>query len=407
MGVDSFMAFCGQMQQPHPQPLWVANLLTGTPEKNAAWVAYNKRKGYANTLWELGNEHYLRGSHYKYPSAAEYLRDAQQHTRAMKAADSSVRVSVTASELHRLGSYQGEQLAGPDSFVHQWNTDLAKGGFYDAISVHDYFPITEQDVRSSEDAVYRLMMARAAAQFPLTVGYYQELFGAKVRIWLSEWNVLPFYQRAKRQAGQSRAAYPIVGSLAHCLYISDWLLHATDYSENIELSGLHVLAAPFPRGLFRAQLPEEQNLEKPFVTTPPYQAVRLLGIAWLGANATAAPRLGGVESMTGALGLAAKDVPAVTARAFLREGRLASLAIINKSGRSRSLVVSMDGRALSGDVQVTTLTGPARIEGYGSSDIVETRFVPQCSVATERKPANRLALPAYSLTVITRNNASV
>ena len=299
LGVDSFMAFCAKMD-PRPQPIWVANVLTGSPEMSAAWAAYNKQKGYPNGLWELGNEHYLKGSRFKYPTAAEYLREGEAHVKAMKAADPGIRISVTAAEIHKLGSFQGAALAGKDSDALAWNEGLAKGRFYDAISVHDYFPITEAEARgASQDTMYRLLMARIPIQFPILIDYYRKTFGPNVRIWMSEWNISPLYKRSGDPAARKSNPIHLIKSLAHSLYVADWLLTATDYPDVIELANIHVLAAGYPRGLFHAELPEERNLDKPFVRTPPFHAMRMLATAWQGADATCAPRLEGVESKIG------------------------------------------------------------------------------------------------------------
>ena len=401
LSVDSFMAFCARMDPPL-QPLWVANVLTGSPEKSAAWVAYNKQKGYPNGLWELGNEHYLRGSKFKYPTAADYLREGEAHAKAMRAADPTARISVTAAEIHKLGSFQGAELSDVEAVLLAWNEGLAKGSFYDSISVHDYFPISQaQALAASEDTMYRFLMARVPVQFPILVDYYRKTFGADVKMWITEWNISPLYKRYGDPAARRSHPVRILKSLAHCLYVADWLLTATDYPDTVELACLHVLAADYARGLFGGEPPEEQNLDKPFVRTPPFQAMRMLGKAWQGSDATAAPALEGVEGMSGGLDLEDYSFPAMTVRVFLKGRQPRALVAINKSAEPRALTVTVDGKPLSGKVWQETLTAPERIEGFGKPAAEdENRWRPNVSVETRNAAADPIVAPAYSLSVI-------
>jgi hypothetical protein len=401
LGVDGFMAFCAKMD-PRPQPIWVANVLTGSPEMSAAWVAYNKRHGHPNELWELGNEHYLKSSRFKYPTAADYLREAEAHTKAMKAADPTIRVSVTAAEIHKLGSFQGAALAGKDADALAWNEGLAKGRFYDAINVHDYFPITEAQTRSAtQDAMFRFMMARIPTQFPILIDYYRQTFGPDVRIWVSEWNISPLYKRYGDPAMRRARPLHIIKSLAHSLYVADWLLTATDYPDVIELASIHVLAAGYPRGLFGAELPEERNLGKPFVRTPPFHAIRMLGEAWLGSDATGTPALTGVETMTGALELEGRPFPALVVRAFMKGNQPQALAVINKSAEPRSLKVTVDGRPLASQAALETLTAPEPLEDWGKPTTEsEDQWRPKISLETRSVGADEIVAPAHSLSVI-------
>ncbi|MCX7013324.1 MAG: hypothetical protein NTW86_12350, partial [Candidatus Sumerlaeota bacterium] len=401
LSVDSFMAFCAKMDPP-TRPIWVANVLTGSPQISAAWVAYNQKKGYPNGLWELGNEHYLLSSQFKYPTAAEYLHDAEAHAQAMKAVDPSIRVSVTAAEVHALGSFQGSDLAARDSIALKWNEDLVKGRFYDALSVHDYFSISESEARAAtEDAMFRLLMAHAPIQFPIVIDYYHKNFGPNVKIWFTEWNISPMYKRyGNRDAGRANPIR-ILKSLAHGLYVADWLLTATDYPDTIELACVHVLAAGYARGLFHAQLPEEQNVDMPFVPTAAFHALRMLADAWQSCDSTCAPSLPGVETLSGALLLEGRPFPALVVRAFLKDKQPRALAVINKSAQVRSLTITVDGKPLAGQVIQETMTAPARIEGYGQPDgLPEDQWEPKINLETRRVGVKEIVAPPYSLSVI-------
>jgi hypothetical protein len=340
--VDGFAAFCRDLDA---TPIWVANLHSGAPEESAAWVASNREKKIHNTFWELGNEAYLRVMRDRYPTAAVYAQEAREHAAAMKKSDPSIRVAIIGtSDRFSPGRKNrgGDGVWIEESDDTAWNNVIARDKFYDAVTVHDYMVTNKEIIGLDAGAMHRYLMARNPLTLPGFVAYFQKTFGAGMKLWFTEWNIIPYLD--KELAGKNNpkdgapaeridtSLYWHTKSQSHALYVADWLLQSARFPETVECAHLHVLAAPFFWGLYQLDAPEDKNLKEPFRKNPPYYAVQLIGEAARGAEKFQFINTGAGPQMRGAVKFNGKTFPQLVAGAFFAGDRARAVIVINKGG---------------------------------------------------------------------------
>jgi alpha-N-arabinofuranosidase len=150
------------------------NIITGTPEEAAEWVAYSNSPNHPERsrngspqpfnvrYWEIGNESYMRGDNEAHRtgflSPREYADRFLRFVTAMKRVDPSIKVGAIGGRNFDKYSFVTDQ---------NWNSIVLgrAGSAIDFFAVHNaYAPVVASMSRRSTEDVYRAMFA-----FPLQV----------------------------------------------------------------------------------------------------------------------------------------------------------------------------------------------------------------------------------------------
>ena len=201
-GTHELIEFCRDIGA---EPLLQVNVITGSAEEAADWVAYCNRPNHPERarngspepfgvrLWEIGNEQYMKHekqTEKSYLPPDEYISRFLAYAAAMKRVDPSIRVGAVSGV--NFGNY---------SIVHDgdWNRRLLQraGDRIDWLSVHNaYAPAVVNHGGASFDEVYKALLA-----FPkLLEGNLETLnrdieryapgAAANMRIGVTEWGPL-------------------------------------------------------------------------------------------------------------------------------------------------------------------------------------------------------------------------
>jgi hypothetical protein len=383
-------------------PSWVANLYSGTVQEAADWVAFNKKNGYPNNFWELGNEFYLPPYKQIFPTVQAYIKTAQTYTAAMKAADPSAQIAIigTSDRLKKVNGVEdkGEWMQLSDKAG--WNEAIAKESFYDAVIVHDYLVAGDVLIGKSEDEVHRFLMAHNAINMPQFVDYYRKTFNPNVNLWVTEWNLAPFLDRAvqahpdKFPKDLKLDHYWMGRTIDHALFVADWYLEALRYPENIKITDIHVLASQGFWGLFQLPAPEKDNVGKPFLLNSPYYPVSWIGDALKNSDSYVFGQIEGGPTMKGAMDYEGAEYPGIVAGAFFKDKKITTAP--------QTVSFKGIGDGPSPNVTVRCLTGLSPLEGWGQDKPVkrEDFWRPQINLNTATVPAKEIGLPPASLTYV-------
>ena len=184
-------------EQTNTKLLFIANVVTGTPEEAAEWVRYAKQKREAGepavTHWEVGNESYIDDggpiSKAGTLTPEEYAKRFLAFARAMRAADPTIKVGAIGGE--NQGRYRMVHYANWDRTVLQ-----AAGAEMDFLAVHNaYAPVYVPDPKLDVRTVYAAMMGAPVLIGRNLAGIDQQIksFAAKpdaVSIAVTEWGPL-------------------------------------------------------------------------------------------------------------------------------------------------------------------------------------------------------------------------
>ncbi|MBF0486236.1 MAG: sigma-70 family RNA polymerase sigma factor, partial [Candidatus Omnitrophica bacterium] len=157
-GTDEFLSFAKQLGA---EPKITVNVGSGTAAEAAAWVRYCNIKGKIKKVkyWELGNELYLNGdpaSRAVTMTPDVYAKKAFEFAKAMKAVDSSIKISAIGGV--NTGLYQMNQYPGWDEKVLK-----AAGDRIDYFSVHNsYYPIIMDDSPYTKEEIYPALLGANA-----------------------------------------------------------------------------------------------------------------------------------------------------------------------------------------------------------------------------------------------------
>jgi alpha-N-arabinofuranosidase len=202
-GTDELIQYCRSVGA---EPLLQVNLITGTPEEAAEWVAYCNRadnkdriaNGYREPhhvrYWELGNEQYMKhgkDTERSFLSPQEYVSRARAFATAMKRVDPSIQLGIVS------GVNSGNYTVVADS---RWNRTVLEqlASTTDFVAIHNaYAPAIMNQGELPFDDVYRALLAFPVllAQNLKTVQdeisrYGPSLGGGNPKIAITEWGPL-------------------------------------------------------------------------------------------------------------------------------------------------------------------------------------------------------------------------
>ena len=165
----------------------VMNLFSGSDDENLDLIRYVKEQGVNIIGIELGNENYFRGFDEVFPDAKEYIRRAQTLTQKIKELDADLKVAITAAN----PPFDSPLSLRPR--FSDWNKEIAKYNFYDAVIIHFYPKTNECDEMLNKDdrfiCAFETSLDNKESMFSEGLDYYRGLFGQNAKFWITEYNV--------------------------------------------------------------------------------------------------------------------------------------------------------------------------------------------------------------------------
>ncbi|MGJ8691426.1 MAG: RICIN domain-containing protein [Thalassotalea sp.] len=351
--------------------LWTFNMSAdGTNFNNGSPVTvsrYNDMigRGFEVKAVELGNENFYPGQRSSIiPNVEEYLQRAKSMSAALKAQDSSIRVSVP-------------MLRRDSAANASWNQDLAADlSYFDAVTVHTYVG-SDPDVEDSPDGAYGTALT-ARHHLAASVDDYAGQVAPNKPIWLSEWGV--------KSGGPN--AVSVLGMADAYIFMSenqDRYERANWFSVNGQLNSFYVWETyTAPNGAERPRI--KYPLEKTAVGSS-YEIIR--GVfedsTLLASDMTSPDLMAGVD--------------AVSATAVVKDG-ITTVFVLNLTNKSVPFTVNLDG---------TNYNGYFKHEAMQFSWMGAEKVLPIDTNPLEviKQGSGAITLPKFSMSTITLNDANV
>ncbi len=183
--VDDFVLFA---QKTHSQVLVCANLVTASDEENLALLDFFQSKNIIVCGVELGNELYLPMMRGVFSNDVQkYITRSKTLAEKIKKKYPSMPLAVCGAPIRDIAD-ENPPEGSEAAFFSDWNQQLAKQTFYDAVVLHYYFPVKcSGTVSSVFNCAYNEVQNIITKTFPTTIEMYRNTFGNK-RFWITEWN---------------------------------------------------------------------------------------------------------------------------------------------------------------------------------------------------------------------------
>lgn len=170
--------------------LFVANLVTGTPEEAIEVLDHFASQGVAVAGVELGNELYFRRYRQHFPDVGAYIATARNFAEVIRAKYPGIPLIVCAPGKMEDGMH-GRQPA----FFDEWNRQLAEENFYDAYTIHTYFDLKmcgeSKGALRRFGCIYERLTTDIPVQIQELVRYMQGIYGKDRPLYITEWNLNP------------------------------------------------------------------------------------------------------------------------------------------------------------------------------------------------------------------------
>ncbi len=167
-----------------------ANILTASDEETIELLKFL----YANQIKvagvELGNENYLPTIRGVFDNdVMRYIKRAEQLTVKIKKLYPTMPVAVCAAPIRDIAD-ENPPEGSEAAFFKDWNLQLAKYNFYDAVVLHYYFPINCTGTLESDFKCAALEIRNIISNlFPESMRQYKTIFGNDKKFWITEWNI--------------------------------------------------------------------------------------------------------------------------------------------------------------------------------------------------------------------------
>ncbi len=231
-GTDELMSFCRSVSA---APMLTVNLITGSAQEAADWVAYcnatanadrarhGHESAYKVAFWELGNESYMKPDKPETKpsslSAQEYVQRCNNFIAAMRKVDPTIKVAVIGGNNFTRFDFMADK---------NWNESVLKalGDQIDFFSVHNgYAPLVIESNDYTVEEVYAALLA-----FPVLIE--QNLASLSKQI----------DQFCPGNAKNIKIAVTEWGPLFHILPTSCWLDHPKTLGSGLYSAGvLHAM----------------------------------------------------------------------------------------------------------------------------------------------------------------------
>ncbi len=274
--IQNFIRACKNSHE-EVKVLAVANLLYGTPEETVKMIKQLKAAGLEVVGVELGNELYFRAYRKHIPDVHDYIKRCKAFSEEIKKFWPELPLAAVAGNVIEWRNPEGT----PNNNFIQWNTELAKQDFYDAIVAHIYFgkeggenqctKLDKNDIPKIYNCYKNLLSPIKYRQLYKKMDLYQGFFGEDVKIWFTEWNV-------------GKPQKHITNSILHGQFISEVLLSMIELNitnnNAFEFSLLHNYISQGPvMGVIYKNRKKMFNFNdnEEITASTPYYAMRFIG----------------------------------------------------------------------------------------------------------------------------------
>jgi len=231
--LQSFLDCCSRLGA---EPFCTANVLNQKPEESAKWMTTTRALGRPVLLWELGRQLWRREYRGVFPSAADYIKAARAHAKAIRRVDPAAKFAVgvpaeipaledppesgdvaTAKDISAksgatpVARGKADRKAKTDrnaktdenteigrkattdpetaekEFIRSWVAELARENFYEAVAIDLNFALRVAPGTSSE-FVHFAVCHQTLKRIASLLEENGERFRDK-KIWVSEWNI--------------------------------------------------------------------------------------------------------------------------------------------------------------------------------------------------------------------------
>lgn len=231
-GTDEFLKLCKRL---NARPIFTLNIVSGTPEEAAEWVAYVNKATKANNyprvlFWEVGNEPYLENKFVRL-SSQEYAKVYLQYAQAIRRADPQAPLGALFVGLELEKQYRDKDGLG-------WNEALLRdaGDLIDYGSIHNaYYPGFIWNPFSSDKDVFAQTF-RSLDKIREDFEWLKQMIGTRpIKLDVSEYN--SFFGLNTRFDGYAAslggglyvanvihvlAAEPLVGAAQYWSMLDNW-----------------------------------------------------------------------------------------------------------------------------------------------------------------------------------------
>ena len=250
--------------------LYVANIITGTPDDVIYAINKIKASGTEVIGVELGNELYFNEYRALFPNVQTYINKAKMFAGPIRKAFPEIKIGVIAAKL--AGEAGG--TVGTGAFADEWNTGLGKETFYDAFIVHTYVKddncaeMAESDLQKGFDCEYDLLSPIFYQLSSRLFDPFKKYYGNK-KMWFTEWNV--------------KTPKTVRNTFIHASFVTEALMDMNDFNQKnnnvLENSSFHnFISQGRGYGTIVESLPNKPNLSgnKLTSTTSSFYAFRFL-----------------------------------------------------------------------------------------------------------------------------------
>lgn len=251
--------------------LFVANIITGTPEDVIYAINKIKAAGTEVIGVELGNELYFNEYRALFPNVQTYINKAKIFAGPIRKAFPELKIGVIAAKL--AGEAGG--TVGTGAFADEWNTGLGKESFYDAFIVHTYVKddncaeLATSDLQKGFECEYELLSPVFYQLSSKLFDPFKKYYGNK-KMWFTEWNV--------------KTPKTVRNTFIHAAFVTEALMDMNDFNQKnnnaLENSAFHsYISSARGYGTMVETLPNKPNLSgnKLTSTTSSFYAFRFFG----------------------------------------------------------------------------------------------------------------------------------
>lgn len=171
--------------------LLVGNILTASPREMLDQIRFFKKNGIKVIGIELGGEPYLKQLRAVFPTIEKYSSICIPYSDSIKKYFPEIPVGACAAPYGKI--YDDNESNGFDNFFSNWNQELKKQKWYDAIIVHYYLPFACQNSQTTPDAIFNCagneLNSNIDKFMSESADYYLKTFGSNRKMWITEWNI--------------------------------------------------------------------------------------------------------------------------------------------------------------------------------------------------------------------------
>ncbi len=185
--IDDFVSLA---LQSHSKVLVCANLVTADDNETISLLKYFKSKNVPVCGVELGNELYLPRMRGVFNNdVRQYIARAKALVQKIKQEYPNMPVAVCGAPIRDIAD-ENPPSGSEAAYFADWNQQLAKENFYDAVVLHFYFPLDcSGSVNSMFDCALDEIQNITGYTFPTSINMYRDVFGKSRSFWITEWNL--------------------------------------------------------------------------------------------------------------------------------------------------------------------------------------------------------------------------